>query len=283
MNALSKQAILSLLGFFAISVFAQDQSSTLPPEMQALRDESPNWPVISPGDQSVNLRKFLNLRAVYERRNNIGSQREDRTETVYQYQPTTWGGNEAMLTIWTSSGDKTKAWANARVMYDIVDLESFQHYFGTSYWNRDLDVKQYFPERSVAFSVSNVFELSDVSTVQGEYSVFPVNLTRAQIISALDFFEPGKKFRLTARVREDKTVHTVAVHIAGKTTVEDVHGDKHEVWDVQSVPSATGMIMHYYISEQPPYFIGFLARNELTGRKFVEVIYHSHIVMNHME
>ena len=69
--------------------------------------------------------------------------------------------------------------------------------------------------------------------------------------------ETGKKFRVQAF----PSWIGPAFHVRGESEFEDVHGNRHSAWAVETNMGRRGWVGTTYVIDEAPYFIGFEAKH----------------------
>lgn len=170
---------------------------------------------------------------------------------------------------WTSSGSATAT--NGAPAVDFIVAKASNHQIlarfagtpGKREWMGAQQWTQFMPNQVVKVDLAE----DGTSTVRKwptekrywDFSTFPFLLPRLPL-------QKGLSFRYQAYQYQTGLDITPAVYVAGKIPFVDGNGVEHMVWDVWVTNPGEVIFCRFYISESPPYFLGWDYRLAKDGR-----------------
>lgn len=242
------------------------------------------WPLYEPGDVELDPDAFESMLGSYEFRTPSGDTAVMRIHTIadvyFQGEPALWVQHTG-----TGLGDDSTR--TSTLDHIIVSRETLRVFFrvaatpGSRSWAGSYDVTQHYPDRVVRTGIGDSARVVQ-NRFEGENDPFDF-ATMPYLFSFMEL-EAGRRFRLmNIGSARDPEPRDVAILVKGRTTLEDAHGEEHEVWDVQLLNHAETLLVHLYVTEEAPRFWGWAFRRVANGATGVEWVYRDHRILPRVE
>lgn len=88
--------------------------------------------------------------------------------------------------------------------------------------------------------------------------------------------EEGMKFRVPYYRRQREQIGGLPIQVLGRAEIIDARGEAHDVWRVQTMSDTRASLIEFWISEEPPYFMGWDFRLTRDGRRVAYMEYLKH-------
>lgn len=238
-----------------------------------------DWPLYAPGDLEIDSEALVSHRTWMKF---IAPSGDTMTQHVDLTTEARFNGEPAIWVQHTGSGTLGDPETQTSVIdWMIVNRMTFRVLFriggapGERTWAGRYDLTQHYPDHVVRTTVND-----DASVSQNRANIDnnPFDfVTMPYVVALSGLLREGERFRLmNIGSANDPAPRSVGLFVKGKTTIEDGNGVRRDVWDVQLISNSERLLVHLYVSEDLPYFMGWRFRSVANGRDGVINLYRSH-------
>ncbi len=229
-----------------------------PPPKDFVRDfgEGPKWPLLVPGDFSLDPDRVVNIRSEFIFESRLHTDNPHSEKRVWEVEKGSQNGKPILILNQVDAGNLEDEEMFSRQTTWYVEPSTFRWLFrlGADPLSSTQRVIRLTPEKIVNTTID---KNGDVETREllGDYNVFSYRYY-PQMLAAMTNIKDGMKFRLPGyEFWENSVFEDAIVRVRGRIKIIDAHGKEHEAWKVSWV-TGSGFITDYYIGDEPPYYFG---------------------------
>lgn len=246
---------LALVVFAALAPAALAQEAA-PPDTSAFAGWE-QWPLITPTDLDLDTDALSNQRIVFD--GIFGPPGQGRPVTMYMDVFEHWYGERPSFWIqWTSSGNPTGAPEGMGIDALIVDRADLRILFRVAAVGQGglYAITRHGADETEQYRVDMTNDTVSPHRLEGEHPTFDF-AAFPFLFPFLDLQE-GRRFRLPNVGQPPELVPgEIAVLVAGRIALATASGVDVDVWDVQVMPAHGRAIIHFYVTDEAPFFHGW--------------------------
>jgi len=248
-------ALLALLLVAAPAGPAAAQEGPPPPDTSAFEGWE-QWPLIVPDNLDLDTGALSNQRVVFD--GVFGPPGSARPVTMYMDVFEHWFGERPSFWIqWTSSGNPTGLPEAMGIDALIVDRSDLRILFRIATVGEGVyGLTRHGEDETEHYRIDLGGDTATPHHLEGGHPAF--DFAAFQFLFPFLELEEGSAFRIpNIGQPPDLLPRELAVRVAGKIDLETAQGEQVEVWDVQVVPAHRRSIIHFYVTQEAPFFYGW--------------------------